>query len=479
MTVESNQRPAVTEPARPAPRVGMVAYFFPPVGGVAVARTMGSVRYLPDAGWTPVVIAPTGSTYHLTDAAGLGSLPAGLEVERARTFEPGHLRRVIVALRGRASAPSTPRAAVAPPTAAAASPTPAAAPASAPRASAGLTWPARIRRTLWFPDDQLGWIPSAVMAVRRAHARAPLAALHSSSSPVSAHVAAAIASRQLGIPWVADFRDPWVENPVDPAMGRIDAWRRRTLEAWIIRTADRVTFATPSLHDAYVRRYPGRAERFSVIENGYDRAELVPPPARSAARDDVRRLVYAGSLYRPSELATFLDGVAALLDRRPDVAARLRIEFIGSTTDACKAVAAERLVRADLAAVVTFTPFLPRAEALRRLADADAALTLLGPGPGMEQFIGAKLYDAIGLDRPVVAMLPPGDAREVLAGLDWGIVCDPEPGSVADALERFLETPPSDRPADPDGRYDRAMLARRLGSLLDEVRATAADRAPA
>ena len=308
------------------------------------------------------------------------------------------------------------------------------------------------------------------MAVGRAHARAPLAALHSSSSPASAHVAAAIASRRLRIPWVADFRDPWVENPVDPAMGRIDAWRRRTLEAWIIRTADRVTFATPSLHDAYVRRYPERAGRFSVIENGYDRAELPPLPARGGADDDVRRLVYAGSLYRPAELATFLDGVAAVLDRRTEVADRLRVEFIGSATDACKAVAVSRLARADVASVVTFTPFLPRAEALRRLADADAALTLLGPGPGMAQFIGAKLYDAIGLDRPVVAMLPPGDARDVLAGLDWGIVCDPEPGSVADALERFLDTPPQDRPADPDGRYDRAMLARRLGGLLDELR---------
>jgi glycosyltransferase involved in cell wall biosynthesis len=189
--------------------------------------------------------------------------------------------------------------------------------------------------------------------------------------------------------------------------------------------------------------------------------------------------VYAGSLYRPAELATFLDGVAALLDRRPEVATRLRVEFIGSATDACKAVAASRLARADVASVVTFTPFLPRAEALRRLAGADAALTLLGPGPGMEQFIGAKLYDAIGLDRPVVAMLPPGDAREVLADLDWGIVCDPEPASVADALERFLDEPLPDRRADPDGRYDRAMLARRLGGLLDELRTSAADRTPA
>jgi glycosyltransferase involved in cell wall biosynthesis len=461
----------------------MVAYFFPPVGGVAVARTMGSVRYLPDAGWTPVVIAPAGSTYHLTDPAGLGALPAGLEVERARTIEPGHLRRLLAPLRGRGGTTTmAPPAAGATAPAPIASTTPAPAPtsrAAEPRPNAGLTWPARIRRTLWFPDDQLGWIPSAVMAIRRAHARAPLAALHSSSSPASAHVAAAIASRRLGIPWVADFRDPWVENPVDPAMGRIDAWRRRTLEAWIIRTADRVTFATPSLHDAYVRRYPERADRFSVIENGYDRAELPPLPARGDAHDDVRRLVYAGSLYRPAELATFLDGIAALVERRPEVGGRLRIEFIGSATDACKAVAVSWLARADLASVVTFTPFLPRAEALRKLADADAALTLLGPGPGMEQFIGAKLYDAIGLDRPVVAMLPPGDARDVLAGLDWGIVCDPEPASVAAALERFLDTAPPDRPADPDGRYDRAMLARRLGGLLDEVRAAVADRMPA
>ncbi len=463
----------------------MVAYFFPPVGGVAVARTMGAVRYLPDAGWTPVVIAPRGSTYHLIDQAGVERLPAGLEIERARTFEPGHLRRVITSLRrGGSAGPAAPA-----PLAPAASLPPASAPAAPAAPSpvkSGLSWPARIRRTLWFPDDQLGWIPSAVMAVRRANRRAPLAAIHSSSSPTSAHVAAAIAARQMGIPWVADFRDPWVENPVDPAMGPIDAWRRRTLEAWIIRSADAVTFATPTLHDDYVRRYPERAHRFHVIENGYDRSELPPRPARSAqerSRGEVRRLVYAGSLYRPSELATFLDGVSALLDRRPDAAARLRIGFIGSATDACKAVAGSRLARPDVAEVVSFTPFLPRAEALRRLADADAALTLLGPGPGMEQFIGAKLYDAIGLDRQVVAMLPPGDAREVLAGLDWGIVCDPEPGSVADALERFLAAVPTDRRADPDGRYDRAVLARRLAELLDDLTATApaaaAGRTPA
>ena len=485
MTVESHERPSVTDPARPAPRVGMVAYFFPPVGGVAVARTMGSVRYLPDAGWTPVVIAPAGSTYHLTDAAGLGDAAGGSRGRAGAHRRAGHLRRLLAPFRGRGGTTPARRRRCTPrrprPRPIAATARPSRRRAAAPRANAGLTWPARIRRTLWFPDDQLGWIPSAVMAVRRAHARAPLAALHSSSSPVSAHVAAAIASRRLGIPWVADFRDPWVENPVDPAMGRIDAWRRRTLEAWIIRTADRVTFATPSLHDAYVRRYPERADRFSVIENGYDRAELPPPPARERRRATTSAAwsTRARCTGRPSSPPS------STASRPCSTGGPRWPRACGSSSSAPRPTRARPWRQRgspgpDVASVVTFTPFLPRAEALRRLADADAALTLLGPGPGMEQFIGAKLYDAIGLDRPVVAMLPPGDAREVLAGLDWGIVCDPEPASVADALERFLDAPPPDRRADPDGRYDRAMLARRLGGLLDELRdASAADRTPA
>jgi hypothetical protein len=130
------------------------------------------------------------------------------------------------------------------------------------------------------------------------------------------------------------------------------------------------------------------------------------------------------------------------------------------------------LLQPAIARTVSFTPFLPRREALERLATADGALTLLGPGPGMEMFVGAKLFDALGLDRPVVAMLPPGDARDILAEIDWGIVAEPEPSAVASALDAFLDLGPTDRHADPFARFDRRTLAGRLASVLDEALAS-------
>jgi glycosyltransferase involved in cell wall biosynthesis len=452
------------------PRVALVAYFFPPVGGVAVARTMGFVRHLPAAGWTPVVIAARGSAYGLVDPAGRATTPETLEVHRSLSPEPGHLRRLGQWLASMAPSQRGGQAD---------------SPASAGQASAGqasaepsrsgppparrTSLASRIRNIVWFPDDQVGWLPFAVVSILRAHRRRRLDAIESSSSPITAHLAAGIASGLLRIPWVADFRDPWVDNPIELERGRFDRWRRRRVEAWIARRATWMVFATRSLLDEYATRYASRAARFVTIENGYELSDLGDVTRSTAPGDGRRLLVYAGSLYRPGELDTFLRGLALLVERSPDLPERLAIEFIGYASPDCNSVAAAYLADPAVAAIVTFVPFMPRADALRRLAAADAALTLLGPGPGMGMFVGAKLFDALGLNLQVVAMLPPGDARTLLSDLDWGIVADPEPGSVADALERFLEEPIPDRAADPGHLYDRAALAGRLGKVLDRA----------
>mgnify|MGYP006196076133 CR=1 FL=1 len=40
--------------------------------------------------------------------------------------------------------------------------------------------------------------------------------VYSSSPPVSGHLAAAVLSDLLDLPWVADFRDPWIGNASTP-----------------------------------------------------------------------------------------------------------------------------------------------------------------------------------------------------------------------------------------------------------------------
>jgi hypothetical protein len=94
---------------------------------------------------------------------------------------------------------------------------------------------------------------------------------------------------------------------------------------------------------------------------------------------------------------------------------------------------------------------------------------LIADGPGKEVFLSGKLPEYAGLDLPIILFAPEGSARAFLRELNWGVIADPTPEGVADGMERLLESPQPDRPADPEGRYERAKLAARLAKLLDDV----------
>ena len=49
-----------------AKRVLFVAYYFPPMGGAGVQRSVKFVRYLPEFGWSPVVVTADASDYEVT-----------------------------------------------------------------------------------------------------------------------------------------------------------------------------------------------------------------------------------------------------------------------------------------------------------------------------------------------------------------------------------------------------------------------------
>ena len=275
----------------------------------------------------------------------------------------------------------------------------------------------------------------------------------------------------MGVPWVADFRDPWIGNSFARPLGAPHRRLQAALERWIVSRADRSVFASDRLRDRYASRYPSLANRFVTIANGYDLADLEPARAAAARQrptdDGSFRLVYAGSLYGADELALFLDGVELLAARRPDLAQRLRVEFIGWFNAENQALAARRLN--NVAPIVRHLGFVPREEALARVAAADAGLLLMADAPGRDQVVGSKLYEYIGLDKPVLAVVPPGEARRTLHELEWGVVADPTPQGVADGLERIMVWPTAGRVADPQRIYERKTLTADLARLLDDL----------
>ena len=440
-------------------RVLVIAYFFPPVGGVGVERTLKHVTYLPALGWEPVVVTVANSGYRIVDPATEARIPAGIEIHRTGTAEPSHLRRALARLAGRSGTGGGSPARQSGEAASVSL-------GSRLRGAANGVWGATIPLVFW-PDDQVLWAPGAVRAARRIHAAHPVDAVYSSSPPISGHLAARRVARAIGRPWIADFRDPWVDNAFARRLTPVHRAAQRALERRIVTDADRVVLSTARMRDQFAERYPRLPDRFVWVPNGYDLTDLDVPAAADRPDDGTFRLIYAGSLYAESELDLFLDGVEVLLRRAPEVRDRLRVEFVGWFSQANAAIAARRFPA--IAPIATQTGHVPRARAIALQRAADAGLILIS-GIGNRALVAtSKIYEYLGLDLPVLAVVPPGEVREILAGLEWGVSVDPTPAGVAEGIERIMALPGPDRPADPERRYERRALTERLAELLDEI----------
>jgi glycosyltransferase involved in cell wall biosynthesis len=473
-------------------RVLMVAYNFPPLGGVGILRTLKYATYLPDSGWQPIVLTARDPSGYLDEDA-LRSLPPDLRVERALAPDPVKVRRLLgrsarallgagrsgrrgVMTHGIGTGATNPAGTAArhgtgPGTAARPGTGPGTAAIPEWQKQVGDLWSAAVRAT-FYPDDQIGWVPFAIARGLEICRDEAIDVVYSSSPPVSGHLAAAVIARGAGLPWVADFRDPWVGNAFARKPARVHELLQQRIELRIVERAGRVVFASEGFTEAYRARYPWAADRLVTIPNGYDRADLAGAGATPGpAEPDDRRfhLVYGGSVYGEHELEIFLDGLELLIGRRPDVRDRLRVEFIGWLNMHNQAVAARYAAPERLGAVVSFRGQVSHREAIARMTRADALLQVTADEPNKGQIQSGKLLEYIGLDRPILAVVPPGHARALLAELDWGIVADPTPAGVADGIERLLATPAPNRRADVEGRYDRANLTKRFAAVLDEV----------
>ena len=291
----------------------------------------------------------------------------------------------------------------------------------------------RVWGALLFPDAAAGWVGAATRRGLAIHEKTPVDVVYSTSGPISCHLIAGRIAARTGLPWVADFRDPWIGNAFATPPRGLNARRQRTVERKIVDGADRLIFPTKGVMEAYAERYPWAAGKMRVIPNGYDRADF---PRSSAAAGDERgardarrndaadrandasgdrdgrrfRLVYTGSLYGDHELEIFLDGLELLVGRRPEVRDRLDVEFVGWLGAHSRGVAAEYERPDRLGSMVRFAGFVSHVEALRRASAADALLQLIADDPRKGEIQGGKLMEYLGQDKRILAAVPEGVA---------------------------------------------------------------------
>ena len=261
-------------------------------------------------------------------------------------------------------------------------------------------WKRHLLSLIWLPDDQTGFILPALWAALP-EIRKGIDIVYTTAPPVSAHLIG-LTLRLLGGPrWVAEFRDPWTDNPGKPAHVR-SRWSdaaERWLERQCLRRADLVIAVTDSTRNLLITKATDAdlAGKTIVVRNGIETL-LDAPPQRERARP--LRIVHVGTLYRWRDPRPFLAALAAAARQCGFGPGNLEVDFIGD----CRwfhGISVEQAVAdAGLRDVVRFRDWVTREEATQAVATADLLLLLAQNEPAQ---VPTKLYEYLGTRIPVLA----------------------------------------------------------------------------
>lgn len=411
-------------------RVLMIAYHFPPLtGGSGLQRTLRFAQHLPAEGWEPIVIAPQTRAYPQVASDLLSEISSEVRIERAFALDAARHLAIF----------------------------------------------GRYPRALALPDRWVSWwlgaVPLGLKLIRRHRPQA----IWSTCPIATAHLIGATLQRLSGLPWVADMRDPLVQDthPSDWRVRRAYA----ALERRMVDRASRVVFVTPGLARHYQAHYPSLdAARVRVIENGFDEdsfARLEAAKRMPVPVEDAFVLVHSGLVYPtardPRALFLALRRIAdsGILD-----SLHFKVVFRASGRDTEIAALADEL---GVSRWISLAPAVGYVEALSEMCGVHGLL-LMQSAMCNDQ-IPAKTYEYLRAGRPILALTDErGDTGRLLRsfGIDSIAPLD-DARAIAVVLTRFIERVRSGEapiaPCEHLMKYSRQRLTRSLAQVLDDVAA--------
>ena len=423
-------------------KVLIITYYWPPAGGPGIQRVLKMVRHLPAQGWQPVILTVADGDYPAIDEGLVARIPDNCPVYRTPILEPYHLYRKLT---GKARGEKLPTYIL------------------NPHKDDSLKdklakW---VRAKLFIPDARIGWIPYAVKGGKRAIREENIDLIFSTSPPHTVQLIAKKLAAKSGLPWVADFRDPWseafwvAELQQEGLVKKINL----ALEKSVLRRADAVVTVSAGIADLLKAKAPNRYE---IIQNGFETIE--------AGQEKTERfmILFFGHLNKYQNW----ESLFRALRRLPEaLRSRIDIVFVGKVFEGFRAAFE---TYHDLN--IQQKPYMAYRE---MMAFARRAALLFRPLSSMSYAasgIGAKTYDYLALRKPVLAIGPrPSVMQQVLEETGSGEIFRAEAvEQIAQFIERHFrqwERPGFLSLAD-DARLDPYRTAHnvaQLAGLFDEL----------
>lgn len=247
------------------------------------------------------------------------------------------------------------------------------------------------------PDRNVAWSRLARKEASEFLRENAVDMLYTSGPPHSIHLAALKLSRAFGIPWVADFRDPWARKPWTKKANPLGQYLLPLFERSVIRHATKVVLNTQGSYQDFQAAYPEYAQKFHCIPNGLD-PELVERVRDIASAKKPRRpipvLCHPGSMYGHRDPAPVLRAIARLHAEGLSI----KLQQIGPISEEFQAQ--QLAQQLGIAHLFEQIPSLSHDQTLVEMSRADLLLIIQPDAPLM---VPSKAYEMLAFDQPIVA----------------------------------------------------------------------------
>ena len=378
-------------------KVLIITYYWPPSGGAGVQRWVKFAKYLSRLGYKPFVLTvdPKYATYPQLDESLKNDIPKEVEVFYTKAYDPFALYKKV------SSNKEVPYGGF----------------ANTQKLDFKEKVLRFIRGNFFIPDPRRGWNRFAVKAATKIISENQIDTIITSSPPHSTQLIGLKLKKQLGIKWIADLRDPWIDifyNKLLYQM-RFSVYFNKMLERKVLQGADKVLTVSEDMKRLFCEKTDNMQTRIAVIPNGYDnddfkKVNLIRDP-------ETFYISYVGTISNDYPIDGFISALT-MLDK--EIRDKLKLRFVGKlATDHFN-----KLVKAGLEENIEQLGYVQHNLAIDYMFSSNILLLVIPDIKNNKGILTGKLFEYLASKRPILLLGPTdGDAAKIIHETNSGIMC--------------------------------------------------------
>ena len=397
-------------------RVLIISYYWPPTGGSGVQRWVKFAKYLPSEGWQPVIYTPENPEQLATDASLEAEIPAEAEIIKTHIIEPYELYKKFLRKSGHSKEAVEVN------------------PVNAQNKSFLQKVAMWVRGNLFLPDPRCMWIRPSVSYLKKYLKEHPVDLIVSTGPPQSMHIIGMKLALQTGLPWIADFRDPWTRIFYFKHLSMTrttERWHKK-MEKKVLDAASAVVAVSPLVQQEFQEMTQTTVE---LITNGFDECDFAGAACTEAAggRDKDFIITHTGLFAADGNPSVLWETLRDKCMKDPVFKDRLKIKLIGKTDRQIT----ESIEAAGLGENLTDMGYQPHDKAVEEQRRASLLILPLRKEPEYKAVLPGKLYEYLASWRPVLGIgQPDGAMSMILNTTKTGVVFNWEDKA---SVSRFID----------------------------------------